>query len=253
MSFWSKIWGNIKAYLEAERKRSPVAKYAMSQAEAYDDVLRMLHDPDPKIRCLAAEGLGLVPDPRSIPALAVARTDSDPAVQKSAVQALDRINPEWRKLPEARVAAEYELNALSATLMPLLNKVPALLVTAEKIIALDKKVQSKDPGAFDAAMEALREPDSRIRFRAPGWLAQLGDLRAVPALMEARSDPDEKVRQKTEEALDKLSPGWRQSGGRTGEIAEPVAAAGATASGEAPQSESTPEPTEGRAPSLAEV
>ena len=34
MSFWSKIWGNIKTDLGTERHRSPVAKFNVSQSES---------------------------------------------------------------------------------------------------------------------------------------------------------------------------------------------------------------------------
>jgi hypothetical protein len=130
MSFLGKIgasiaksWGDLKAEMEENRQRwanSPLGMYTMPEAEARakatEQVVGMLRDPDPKIRCAAVVVLGLTRDPKYIPVLAVARTDRDATVRQGAVQALDRINPDWRRLPEAGVAAEYELNIIAAEL-----------------------------------------------------------------------------------------------------------------------------------------
>ncbi len=164
----------------------------------------------PRTRARAAKALGQMRHRAAIPALAVARTDQDPQVQQCAVDALDAIDPEWRKLPEARVATDYELAGLSELLMPMLDKAQGLVATAEKLIPLLELVEAKDPRALEALQEAMTDSDPIMRMRAAGAMGDLGDPGAVPALREALTDPDQSVQEKAEESLDILAPGWRE-------------------------------------------
>jgi len=182
-----------------------------------------LRDPNPIVRMAAATALGMTRDAQHIPVLAIARTDPDERVREAAVEALDRIDPEWRKSPEARVAVDYELQELSATLMPTLTKAEGLLATAEKLIPLMEMVEAKHPKALEALQEAIKDPDPILRLRAAAAMGQLGDPRAFAALKAARTDADERVRKNADESLDKLDSNWRKETVQ----ASPGAAAGA--------------------------
>ena len=126
MSFWSKI---------KEAAKSPEQKFG----EAHELVKNS--DPGGRIaleallagrttrmvQCQAAALLAEMRDPRSIPALAAARTHPDDFVRKAAVAALDRIDPIWRKRPEARPAAEYDIREILGQLTPFIKQSGTLL------------------------------------------------------------------------------------------------------------------------------
>jgi HEAT repeat protein len=185
-------------------------RFAAADEARVEGLRNSLSDVNPVTRLAAATALGMTRDPRHIPLLAVARTDADARVREAAVEALDRINPDWRKLPEAHVARDYELQALSAELTPILTRAQSALDTAEKLMPLLKLVESKDPGASEALQQAIKDPDPVLRLRAAAAMGQLGDPGAVPALRAAASDADERVRKNAEESLDKLTPDWRE-------------------------------------------
>jgi hypothetical protein len=73
------------------RRRAALAAGRVGLAEAVGPLSALLKDPEPEVRQMAAFALGLIGDPAARPALTAALTDPEPIVQGRAAEALGAI------------------------------------------------------------------------------------------------------------------------------------------------------------------
>jgi len=62
----------------------------------------------------------------------------------------------------------------------------------------------EDPGAVDALIPLLRDPDWRVRMKAVWALGRIGDAKAAPYIHRLARDESEAVRDMAKEAMQEL-------------------------------------------------
>ena len=154
--------------IDPEWPQSRAAKAAILRFRA------ALHDPHPDIKRLALELLEKIGD-QEVARELLRVTERDIASVGWAVRELDRINPEWTRLPQAASA------------------VPALIELLrgegfERELAAATLAAIGDPRAVDPLVDALRDRDRDLRNAAARALGQLGDPRAISSLVVAPLD-----------------------------------------------------------------
>ncbi len=139
------------------------------------NLIQALTSHDSKVRQSAAEALGKIGDPASIPALTTALSDEHSDVRLYAAEALWKIGD-----PAA---------------------VPALITALSdqdrsvRFRAAEALEQIADPGAVPALTAALSDEYPNVRWRAASALGAIGDPATVPALLIASlGDRNDNVR-----------------------------------------------------------
>ncbi|MCX7752781.1 MAG: protein kinase [Blastocatellia bacterium] len=180
--------------------------------------LELVRDEDEAVRTDAVRMLAFSRDPRAIPALVEALTDSSLAVKAAAVEALVRkgsaaVGPTIERLTEALdagdvVTARFAAKALGligdATVAPVLRELLASedrFVVAEIALALGRL---RDHEAVPRLLEMLAIEDRNVRFAIVSALGQIADARARAALEDCLRDEDEGVRAQARWALARL-------------------------------------------------
>jgi hypothetical protein len=128
MSFWKKVQESLKT---PEQKLAEAQELIKAEDPGGQEALEaLLRQSTTVVRCRAAAALGEMLGRRAISALVVARTGNDMMVRQAANAALDKVDRNWRKLPEARSAAEYEIKEISEQLAPFIQQSDSLLENA---------------------------------------------------------------------------------------------------------------------------
>ncbi|MGI9433186.1 MAG: HEAT repeat domain-containing protein [Myxococcota bacterium] len=171
----------LAARRATERDETAERDHAIELLGRIDDpylieaLVRLLEDPDPRMRQLAAQTLGSLRDAKATDALVVCLGDEDLAVFESALEALRRIHPR---------RANVLFNAYGAD---------ADLVRRHHTLAL---VDILDPRLGQALVEALSSEHPEVRRRAFHVAALSGaPEQARAAVEQALEDPDAEVRQ----------------------------------------------------------
>lgn len=155
---------------------------ALQKRKAAADILvSMLVDHDRDFRLAAADALGRMSMPQTIPALAEHLSDSDRNVQSAAARSLEALR--WEPSSE--------------------------LERARYLVALEKWADAAalGPAAIDPLTDALSRGGSAARRRAVEALVQIGGPQAVSALITIAADPSEAVQADARAALAVLGHG----------------------------------------------
>ncbi|MDO8208411.1 MAG: HEAT repeat domain-containing protein [Gallionella sp.] len=185
------------------------------RADALLPLLDALKDKDDTVRRGAAEALGHIKDPSTVPALLVALKDKDDMVRWGAAEALGQIK-DPSTVPALLVALKDKddmvrwgaVQALGQIKAP--STVPALLVALkdkDEMVrwgAADALGQIKDPSTVPALLDALKDKDDIVRRGAAQALGQIKDPSTVPALLVALKDKGSMVRRGAAQALGQI-------------------------------------------------
>jgi len=168
-------------------------------------------NPDPDLRRWAIFALGMMGDPRPVPALALALSDADRAVRTQAAIALGKIGTAHAVAPLAAALkdgdGEVRVRAIEA-----LGKVgePAIRLMIAGLRATDIMVRrgSSDalarigrPAVSLLARSLLEENDRLARVAAVETLGKMRDDRAVASLVVALMEPDSDIQDMAAQAL----------------------------------------------------
>ncbi|MFW5696463.1 MAG: HEAT repeat domain-containing protein [Phototrophicaceae bacterium] len=210
----------------AEREGAIAALGTFNDARAVDALARLLLAGDGgdamayRTRVQAAEALGATGHPAALSPLLIGLDDEHAAVRAAAAEALGRlgdaraVDPLVGALEDARdtvrAAALDALGRLATAdadvpVAPLIDRLAdpedALRQQARDVIA------AQGMAAFDALVEALRDPNSTIRGAAADLLGLLGDERIRTPLKDVLlNDSSRWVRSRAKAALDTLPP-----------------------------------------------
>jgi HEAT repeat protein len=148
------------------------------------ELVPLLHDPDPAIRRETSHSLGALGDPEAIDPLLQALEDGDLSVQEAAQGALKRLG--WS----------------SETQIPQDPVERGRFLVGRKQWA---ELESMGKMAVNPLIEALDHPDKYVRWRAARTLGRLGSSRAIEPLIRTLRDPDPGVRKGAAYALGRLA------------------------------------------------
>jgi len=185
-------------------------------------LVQALQDVDPVVRFRAAEALGAIGDASAVPALAQALARSharDFGGRGALARALAAIGgPQAARAlepylgdPEGMVASAAASAAEGAGLRGGAARRERLEARLrgpdvdDRIAACRTFYALRDIGAVvPALLDALRDPDRRVRAEAAPALGKAGDVRAVPFLTAALDDPSPNVRWAAAAALGRI-------------------------------------------------
>jgi HEAT repeat protein len=162
--------------------RGDFSAAAAAGAAAVPALIAALGFKDPQMRALAAQTLGSISSPESVPALLEAVTDHDLAVQRAAANALANIGPTAREGLESLIGsydasvARFAASALGKISDP--RSVPALL----DLIAANRELPKEYPEILDAVRAAV-ESIGTILTSSLDRIPQ-GDLTRIAELPE---------------------------------------------------------------------
>lgn len=141
--------------------------------EVFEDLIKLLRDPNPWYRLRAVMALGSLGDKRAVEPLIETIDDHD-----------DELDPEM-------IEARFDVLAL-------FKDPRAIKPLVENIHRVDfKQVWSLNAfgdEAVDPMIEALKEPKEYTRWQAAYWLGNARNSRAVQPLIALLNDPDPRVR-----------------------------------------------------------
>jgi HEAT repeat protein len=130
------------------------------------------------IRSAAAYALGDIKDSRAIEPLIATLKDKDEYVRFHATNALDTINPDWRKVKEAKLQVSKLIAALKDE-----NK-------SVRYAAAEALGFVNDPHAVEPLIAMLDDKNEVVRYAAAEALGKIQDLQAVEPLIAALKDKD---------------------------------------------------------------
>lgn len=157
---------------------------------AFDEVERMLDDPDWKIRYAALQQVK--PAPEKLPLLAKALDDPQSSVRRLAAVFIGDIRE-----PEA---------------LPYLFKALRDDSVSVRRTAGDTLSDIGDTAAIGPMIEALRDKNKLVRWRAARFLYEAGDDSALAALREAADDSEFEVRMQVKLAIERIEGGGAAEG-----------------------------------------
>ena len=162
---------------------------AVGDARAQDALIQALEDETSGVRVAAASSLGKIGDQRAVGPLINHLSDSNPDVRAAAAQSLGSIGDtqaidSLKGLlndtdPKIRESAAQALDKLGEPLELLIHK--TLMGSQE---ALKELVTKNDRRAISAFIQALNDPDPKVRSTAAYALGELNSPEAVDALIE---------------------------------------------------------------------
>jgi|GEM_PF-3411545 len=206
--------------IEPEWHKTEVAK------KQVPEFINALRNGCSDVRIGAAEALGKIGDKKAIEPLIIALRDWDWRVRYAAIEALEKIEPEWHKTEVAKKQVPEFINALrdknsdirKATAR-VLGKIGDERAIEPLIIALRDKyewvrkaaakalVKIGKP-AVESLIQTLRDEDPDVRWAAAYVLGNIGDLRAIEPLIQTLRDENSFVREAAVYALGKIEPEW---------------------------------------------
>ncbi|WP_068776845.1 virulence factor [Paenibacillus sp. FJAT-26967] len=167
------------------------ARTAQQPAElTYDEIDRLLEDPDWKTRYAALQSIKPAVD--TLPLLAKALTDEKTSVRRLAIVFLGDI-----KEPEA---LPYLFQAME-------DRTPAVRRTAGDTLS-----DLGDPAAIPVMVTALKDANKIVRWRAARFLYEAGDESALEALREAADDPEFEISMQVQMAIARIEGGHAAEG-----------------------------------------
>lgn len=196
----------VQALVGALSDRDPhVRRSAMNALRDIGDpsgieaVRPLLDDPEPELRRVAAEVLGLR-EPR--PNMPLPAPRPEPLSPEELARIRDALAAEDRGM---RIDAANALgNALDPRIVP--DLVPGLgdADAGVRRAAAYALGNIGSAGAVPGLLRAWPDPDGGVREAIVSALGAIGDPRAVPVLIEAAGDPDGDVRRQAAESLGKM-------------------------------------------------
>lgn len=185
-------------------------------------LIKLLKDPDPSLRQIAASSLGRIESPRAVDALIESLTDKNNNIQYYAARALGQIRTEKAVEPLSIMLKEKSGPAFY-TAAAALGKIGSQKALDPLIAALDepnnwnrKAIVSAlgDLGsekAVDPLLNILEEAELNVHVKREIMVTflKIGSKQTVSALKKALSDDDAEVRLYAGEALKRLERKWR--------------------------------------------
>lgn len=174
------------------RRKAIVSLTATGKLPGLKALIARLGDPDPRVRCAAAQVLEQQADPAHVPQFLALLGDEHFEVRLTAIQFLRRIN--------GHVVAEALVARLADTDSDVRRAAAAALGMVRNPVALEPLVLSltdEEPAVRHAAAAALEEID-------PRWVRTDAARRAIPRLEALRGDPRPWVAAAAETVLEKL-------------------------------------------------
>jgi len=160
-------------------------------------LVTLLQDQDPQMRTTAAQALGKIAAPDTVPALLRSLEDTDPAVRAMSAWALGRFGEDILDLaglelakrlddpsPAVKLAAAQALGAVGST-----QTIVELLT--ERLTHSDRETRRavvqaltwlEAGSAHHALLKALSDPDAQVRQGAIAALGEMVDPRSLPAI-----------------------------------------------------------------------
>jgi len=167
--------------------------------------------PDPDLRRWATFALGMMGDPRPVPALASALNDADKAVRRQAVIALGRIGTAHVVTPLAvalkdadREVREKAMEALGKVGEPAIRLMITGLRSSDVLVrrgSSDALARIGRPTVSPLTRSLLEEDDRLVRVAAVETLGKMRDERAVASLVVALMDSDGDIQDMAAQAL----------------------------------------------------
>jgi HEAT repeat protein len=159
------------------------------RSAAAAELIGCLSDPNPSVRALACEALGRTGDDRIVPVLFERLEDPDARVSQGAVAAIQAIGG----AEVERRAAELARSTTSRA------RRPALRILA----------YFGSPATLPLFLEAMDDPDDRVRDVAANGLAAIDDERARQALLDASNHSSPRTRATALRGLGQTDPSER--------------------------------------------
>ncbi len=173
-----------------------LGEFGPAAAEAVPHLVKVLTDSD--VLNAAAESLGKMGH-AAIPDLVKVLVNEDEEVRRAAVQALERIDPQW---PESEAASE-EITRFVKDLEDGSSGVRSSAVQALGEIG---------PAAVPHLAKLLADSDVRsLAIKALGEIGPAAEEAAVPHLIKLLASPESDVRASVRETLEKIDPLWQES------------------------------------------
>ncbi|MHB9107938.1 MAG: HEAT repeat domain-containing protein [Armatimonadota bacterium] len=179
---------------------------------AVEGLLAALRSENPRVRARAAQTLGEIPDPRTLPALLETLQDPDVKVQRAAVMALGtlgdargyealiaRLDEKDQEIREAIIEALSD--SRDPRLIPLYMKMAQSKDEWDRSLAVSALGEMDDPRVVPVMLRALRDRSDEVRYTATfssGWST---DPRAADGLVGMLGDRDENVRRNAGDLL----------------------------------------------------
>jgi HEAT repeat protein len=159
------------------------------RSSATAQLIDCLTDPNPSVRALACEALGRTGDERIVPLLFERLGDPDARVSQGAVAAIQAIGGAEVERRAAEIARSGDAR----------SRRPVLRILA----------YFGSPATLPLFLEAMGDPDDRVRDVAANGLAAIDDERAREALFEASNHPSPRTRATALRGLGQTDPSER--------------------------------------------
>jgi cyclophilin family peptidyl-prolyl cis-trans isomerase/HEAT repeat protein len=171
------------------RRRAAIAVGRVGLTEGVEPLESTLKDADPDVRQMAAFALGLIADKRAVPALTAALQDEQPRVRGRAAEALGLIGDATAAAPVGQMVAAYIKQGAIASLAPDEEQFPGTPEADAVRLGLFALVRLKawDPLAA-AVLDASGRPVSRW-WPVAYSLQRINDRRALAALRQLAQGP----------------------------------------------------------------
>jgi len=188
--------------------------------QAVEPLLRLLKDPDPSLRQIAASTLGKIGSPRTVDALTESLTDKNSNIRSSAAWALGEIGEEKAVEPLVTMLNQESGSTFYAAATAL-GKIGSAKALDPLIASLDvpnywnrRAVVSAlgaigSEKAVDPLLKILGEAELNVHVKRAIMVAflKIGSKQTVSALKKALSDEDAEVQLYAGEALKRISTG----------------------------------------------